>query len=70
MKPFRPLPADSHLIGEVCPGCQQAFQVGDVVTLVAIGPGADRQSQEKARTGQTYNAVAVPCHWACVTGEG
>lgn len=68
MRKFNPLLPDHPLVGEVCPACNQAFQAGDVVTLIAIGPGDDPENQQKARDGKPYSAVALPAHWACATG--
>lgn len=66
-----PLRADHPLVREgVCPACHgKAFQAGDYVALVALGPGDDPETQEKARLGRPYDAVAIPVHWACATGE-
>lgn len=66
---FGPKEEDDDSIGDECPGCQKEFKVGDYTTLVAIGPGADKEQQERARLGRPYNAVALEAHWACVTGE-
>lgn len=52
-----------------CPGCPEDFKAGDYVTLVTVGPGDNAEQQEKAREGQAFNAVCVPAHWTCVTGE-
>ena len=56
-------------IGDECPGCQKKFKIGDYTTLVTIGPGADKEQQERARLGHSYKAVALETHWTCVTGE-
>jgi len=66
---FGPKEEDDKSIGEECPGCQEKFKVGDYTTLVTIGPGADKEQQERARNCVAYNAVALEAHWACVTGE-
>ncbi len=68
---FAPLKADHPLVtkGEVCPGCQEPFAEGDATTLVVVGPGADPEERDKALRGAPHNAVAVPAHWACVTGS-
>ena len=54
---------------ERCPGCKHLFKEGDYVTLVGIGPGDDPEARAKHRAGRPYNAIAIPAHWACVTGE-
>lgn len=70
-RPYAPLTDDHPLIidGAKCPGCLQPFAVGDVITLVVIGPGQDTEAREQARQGQAYNARAIPAHYACVTGH-
>lgn len=55
--------------GGVCPACGVPFIVGDVTTLVPIGPGDNEEARTKAREGRWYNAVAVEAHYACVTGN-
>jgi len=54
---------------KLCPGCDEHFKAGQYVTLVPIGPGADVEERIKAHEGRPYDAVSVPAHWACVTGE-
>lgn len=66
---FGPKPADDPSIGTPCPACGIAFAIGDYTTLVALGPGADPESRERAREGRVYNAVALQVHYACATGE-
>jgi len=68
---YSPLPSDHPLVkdGTKCPGCDAAFQTGDVTTLIAIGPGSDDVERRRARDGKPYNAIAIPAHYACVTGE-
>lgn len=53
----------------ICPACHKPFKVGDYTTLIELGPGDDRENQEKARAGRPYTAVAVEVHWSCATGE-
>jgi len=69
MRKFEPLPKGDRLLSLVCPACHQKFQLGDVPALVAIGPGLDPEARARAREGRPYNAVAVPVHWACASGE-
>lgn len=68
---FGPLPADSWMVREptTCPGCHQLFKAGEVVTLVAIGPGDDPEARQRASEGKPYNAIAIPAHYSCVTGD-
>lgn len=70
-RPFDPLQPDHHMVtsGLTCPACQKPFLVGQRPTLVAIGPGEDEEERQRAREGRPYNAIAVPAHWACVSGE-
>lgn len=53
----------------ICRICGERFRVGDVPTLLPLGPGADREARAAARSGRVYNAVAVLVHLACATGE-
>jgi hypothetical protein len=65
-----PLSATHPLVDdEECPACHYAFEEGDHVTLIELGPGPSPDDREAARRGATYTAVAVPVHWACATGE-
>ena len=66
---YGPKPPNHPSIGEKCPACQKPFKEGNYTTLVVLGPGDDREAQEKFKTGRPYNAVAVEVHWACATGE-
>lgn len=65
---FGPLHPDDHLLELTCPACHKQFGAGDFVTLVSIGPGDSEEGRARCRAGRVYNAVAIPCHWACVTG--
>lgn len=67
MRTYVPLTADHPIIrdGEVCPGCKKPFQVGDIVTLIVIGPGDNEKKRELVRAGQSYAAVAIPAHAEC-----
>jgi hypothetical protein len=65
---FAPLPAGHPLLDAMlCAACDQPFQVGDLTTLAPLGPGTD--ARRAAREGRPYNAVSLPLHWACATGE-
>jgi hypothetical protein len=64
LAPDHPLAKDGQ-----CQACNVPFQAGDWVTLIALGPGDDPEARAKARAGRPYNAVALPVHWACATGE-
>ncbi len=67
-----PIPEGHYLTNnpEECPGCGKPFDVGCYVSLIPIGPGEDEDERKKAREGRPYNAIAIPAHYACVTGEG
>lgn len=69
MRKYSPLDESHPLVGKPCAACGRAFVVGDVVTLVALGPGDDPEAQARAREGRAYNAVGQPVHWSCATGE-
>ena len=66
---FGPKDQDDPSIGEKCPACRVAFAEGDFTTLVALGPGSDPESRQRARQGRAYNAIALQVHYACATGE-
>jgi len=51
-----------------CAACQEFLKQGDVYTLVALGPGLDKEQQDKCRQQFAYSAIAVPVHWTCATG--
>lgn len=71
MRKFPPLTDDHWLVvgDETCPACKKHFAAGDSTTLVLIGPGDDPETRQRCREGRAYNGVAIPAHWACVTGE-
>jgi hypothetical protein len=69
MRRFGPKAADHPGIGKPCPACHVPFVVGDYTTIVALGPGADPEAQERRDQGRAYNAVAVEVHWACSSQE-
>ena len=60
---------DHPTVGQPCPACTIPFLPGDYTALVAIGPGDDPESRDRARAGRSYTAVAVEVHWACRTGR-
>lgn len=68
MRRFGPKTADHPSVGELCPACHYPFAPGDYTTLIAIGPGGDKDAQRRAREGMVYNAVAVEVHYSCATG--
>lgn len=68
LRKFGPLPADSQEIGIDCIACRIQFKIGDYLTLVALGPGADPEERRKAFARRPYTAVAVPIHWECAVG--
>ena len=68
LRKFGPKKEGHPSVGMECPACKKSFLVGDYTTLIAYGPGDDTESQERARDGRPYNAVAGEVHWACATG--
>ena len=66
---FGPKATGHPSIGTLCPACHEPLTEGDYTTLVALGPGDSKESQEKARAGRSYSAVAVEVHLTCATGE-
>lgn len=69
MRKFGPIGPEHQSIGWPCTACEESFQEGDVVTLIALGPGDDPMAQKACREGRPYNSVAKQVHWACATGE-
>lgn len=69
LRRFEPLTAEHPLVDRECAACHKPFRVGDVPTLVSLGPGDDLEEQQRAREGRPYNATAAPVHWACATGK-
>jgi hypothetical protein len=72
LRKFEPLKVDHPLVADraaICPGCHLHFYAGDVITLIPVGPGDNSDERARARAGQPYNAVSIPVHWACATGE-
>lgn len=65
---FGPKQKDHFSIGQLCPACNEPFKEGEYTTLVQLGPGNNPDSQEKAREGRPYNAIAIEVHYSCVTG--
>ncbi len=65
---FGPKKADHPSIGKECHACHENFVEGDYTTLVALGPGDDKEAQERARNGRAYNAVAIEVHYSCAAG--
>lgn len=70
-RPFGPLLATHPLVrdAKVCPICNRAFQVGEVPTLIPLGPD-DAEEIEKAAQGRPYVAVCAPAHWDCWCKNG
>lgn len=65
LRKFGPKEKSHPSVGTECPACHKEFKEGDYTTLIPIGPGDNRGSQEKAKAGLGYNAVAVEVHWDC-----
>lgn len=67
MRTYAPLTADSPAVRDslVCPGCNKMFRMGDILTLITIGPGDDEEARERAAAGRAYNAIALPAHAEC-----
>ena len=65
MRKFGPKKGIDSSIGRTCPACDVLFKEGDYTTLVALGPGDDKEQREKCLAGRPYNAVAQEIHWEC-----
>ena len=52
-----------------CPACGKPFWDGQSIALIPIGPGENIKAMRLCREGLAYNAVCIPAHWWCVTGE-
>lgn len=64
-KKLKPLKDDHPAVGKFCTACQQVFQVGDVLTLIALGPGGDEKQRRLRDEHKDYEAVAITIHWEC-----
>ena len=64
-----PLTSEAQIVGRPCAACNKAFAIGDVLTLVPLGPGDNPEARIAARAGRAYTGVAAMLHWACATGE-
>ena len=53
------------LIGTNCYACGKGFAVGNVIALVALGPGDDGDEQRLWHAGRYACAIAIPLHDAC-----
>ena len=69
IRKYGPKIDDHPSVGTKCSACDLPFVAGDYTTLIVIGPGSDKEAQERARLGRPYNAIAVEVHWSCATGE-
>ena len=69
LRKFGPKTSDHPSVGEKCPACHKPFEEGDYTTLVCLGPGDDKEAQERCRAGRPYNAVAQEVHYSCATGK-
>jgi len=69
LRPIGPKKENDASIGVSCSACGKLFKEGDYTTLIALGPGDDKEEQEKCKLGESYNAVAVEVHWKCATGK-
>lgn len=65
-RPFGPRPPDEP---RICPACGRAIVTGQHTGLVPLGPGVDEGERQRARTGQEYHAIAIECHFACISGS-
>jgi hypothetical protein len=70
MRVFGPKSGTHPTVGKPCPACNVPFKVGDMTTLVTLGPGDDPEAQQRHREGRAYNAVAVEVHAACAGEQG
>lgn len=69
MRTFGPKLKDHPSVGEICPACHKPFKVGDMTTLITLGPGDGKEAQQRKSEGRPYNAVAVEVHAACAGEE-
>jgi hypothetical protein len=70
LRKFSPLGSRHPLIVEAmsCASCGTTFRVGDITTLVPVGPGTFDDARMRARQGRWFSGVGVPVHWDCATG--
>lgn len=62
---YGPKKADHPSIGKECKACHEEFKIGDITTLVTLGPGKDPEERAKSEAGKPYNAVAIEIHYDC-----
>lgn len=66
---FPAKPRGHQTIGALCPLCNEKLVVGDVTTLLPLGPGGDPVQRFKCKQGQPYEGIAIEVHYACATGD-
>ena len=66
---FGPKTKDHPSCNELCIICGNPMKEGEYTGLVAMGPGDDKESQERANAGRPYNAVAKEVHWDCMAPD-
>ena len=69
VKKFPPLPERHPVLKKYCPACNEKFNVKDVITLIPIGPGADKEARMRAIEWDKFIPVAIAFHYACIIGE-
>lgn len=68
MQRFGPKSENHHSIGKKCSACNKKFKAGDFTTVIKLGPGENKEEQERARNGLPYNAISTEIHFSCATG--
>lgn len=58
-------PIDGTTDYGICIGCDQAFEAGQYMTILPVGPGGDEESRAKAFRGGWYSCNGVPLHAEC-----
>lgn len=66
---FGPKLVTDPSIGNICMLCAEPIQVNDYTTLLALGPGKDKEMRERAANGQPFKPVVKEVHWACTMGQ-
>lgn len=52
-------------VGTFCAACDELFEVGDRVALIALGPGDDEEARARALAGLSYSSATAIVHAAC-----
>ena len=66
---FGPKLSTDPSIGNPCVICDKPIKENDFTTLLALGPGGDKEMRVRAFEGKPFKPVVKEAHWACVMGQ-